>query len=121
MVQTSNFLIDDGIIIWFDGPEWDEVAEQAFRDDAKQVELYAKNNAAWQDRTGDARAGLEADVELANGEVTLVLGHGVEYGYWLEVIQNGRFAIIQQTIEQYAPVVLAHTMVKLRAARQGRN
>lgn len=116
-----RLLIDDGIIIWFDGPEWDDVAAEAFDKAALNIKTYAQNNAPWTDRTGDARKLLDTAVELDKGEVTLLLGHGVEYGKWLELIQDGRFAIIMDTLEQYAPVVIASTIARLKTAREGRN
>lgn len=68
---------------------------------APQVQGSAQDNAPWADRTGQARASLNADVS-AGDDITLELSHGVDYGEWLEVIQNGRYAIIMPTLESYA-------------------
>jgi hypothetical protein len=62
----------------------------------------AKSNAPWADRTGAAREGLEVEVSKEGGDIVITLGHSVEYGIWLELIQSGRFAIIMPTLEKYA-------------------
>lgn len=76
---------------------------QAMWDAADEAELYAKMNAPWEDRTGEARAGLYADVREEFGEIVLELGHGAEHGLWLEVAMNGRYAIIMPTLEAIGP------------------
>lgn len=81
------------------GPMLEELADKA----AREIQDYAQQNAPWTDRTGEARDSLTATASYDSGEVTIDLAHGVDYGYWLEVIQNGRFAIILPTLELYAP------------------
>src|SRR5687767_14986848 len=69
---------------------------------AAKFETYAKENAEWEDQTGNARQGLHAFVEeLARDSVQLFLSHGVTYGLWLEVKWAGRYAIIWPTIEAH--------------------
>jgi hypothetical protein len=63
---------------------------------------YAKANAPWTDRTGNARNGLDVAVENDGNALIMELFHTVDYGLWLEVIQNGRFAIIMPTLQGYA-------------------
>lgn len=116
-----TFLWVDGIRDWFDGPEWDDVVEEVFRDAAGRVETEARTNAPWEDRTGDARAGLTAQVASENGDVVLTLFHTVEYGLWLEVIQNGRFGIILRTLEEQAPDIMQKAAQAAFTARQGSN
>lgn len=65
---------------------------------ARLVEQDAKQNAPWTDITGQAREGLIAEVYTDSGEVVLTLAHQVEYGVWLETIQNGKYAIIIPTL-----------------------
>ena len=112
--------IEDGMIQWYDGPEWDEVAAQEFDTAATQLEQYAKANAIWEDRTGAARAGLTAWAQNDGGIVSVTLSHTVEYGFWLEVIQNGRFAIIGPTIEAEARRITYNAIRRIRYARRGR-
>lgn len=116
----SNFIIDDGIILWFDGPEWDAVAEQAFQEASGEVLTAAQRDAPWQDITGDARSGLETKVTNDQGEIVLTLYHTVDYGLWLEVIQNGHFATIMPTLERYSPKIMRNATSKIAKARKGR-
>ncbi len=65
-------------------------------------EEYAKTNASWTDRTGNARQTLHAEVQqLSKDAVALYLAHGMDYGIWLEVRWGGRFAIIWPTIQAH--------------------
>lgn len=69
---------------------------------ADEVLSYAQDNAPWSDRTGAAREGLDVDVSSQGNQIFLELFHTVEHGQWLEVIQNGRYAIIMPTLEVFA-------------------
>lgn len=118
-MANAMYIIDDGIEAWFEGPEWDEVTAEVFRDFAPEIEATAKSNAPWEDRTGDARAGLRASVENQDGLVVLSLSHSVSYGRWLETIQNGRFAILIPTLEEYHRQVAAEVARRVGRARKG--
>lgn len=73
---------------------------------AARMEAYMKDNAPWTDRTGNARRGLAAQ-RVSNGFAnTIVLYHQVSYGIFLETRWNGRYAIIQPTIEALGPDVM---------------
>jgi hypothetical protein len=72
----------------------------------EKVEAYAKLNAPWNDRTGEARDGLVADLYEEDGEIVLELAHSVDYGIWLETIEDGTFAIIMPTLEALGPEIL---------------
>jgi hypothetical protein len=74
---------------------------------AQTVENYAKENAPWEDRTGDARDGLAAEGDYSFYKYTIVLYHTVDYGVWLEIRWNGRWAIIMPTLEHFAPIFVA--------------
>lgn len=121
MPSGNRWLIDDGIIVWFNGPEWDEVALEVFKDAEDELADAARGNAPWADRTGDARSGLTAMALDDHGDVVLTLFHTVEYGLWLEVIQNGQFATIMPTIEALAPEILNNAVKRISDARQGEN
>lgn len=69
---------------------------------ANDMEQWARDNAPWNDRTGDARAGLEAEAEHMGFRQEITIHHTVEYGIWLEVRWNGRYAIIGPTVEHFA-------------------
>lgn len=67
----------------------------------------AKANAAWTDRTGNARSGLfgTAERDAAEKVVTLYLSHGaqLDYGIWLELANEGKHSIIMKTVEAHLP------------------
>lgn len=75
---------------------------------AQKIAAYAKANARWTDRTRMARAGLTAVTMRTATAVTIVLYHSVFYGIFLELKNQGRFAIILESLErQYGPIMAA--------------
>lgn len=94
-------------------------ARRAFEDGADQVVAYAKATAPWEDRSGDAREGLNADVYETTEGVVLDLFHTVNYGLWLETIQNGRFAVIMPTLETYASELFANAGGNIGSVEEG--
>ncbi len=62
------------------------------------MQNYARRNAPWTDRTGNARAGLFYVVKQEPGRVTIYLCHSVDYGVYLELAHGGRLEIIWPTI-----------------------
>jgi hypothetical protein len=80
--------------------------KDALEQGAEEVEAYAKDNAPWSDITGEARNGLTADVGEESGDITITLYHTAEHGRWLELIQDGAFAIIMPTLEALGPEIL---------------
>lgn len=117
--RYGSISITDGIIEWFNGPEWDEVAYEQFEIAARQLEEIAKQNAIWEDRSGDAREGLTARAYNDNGVIGITLFHTVDHGLWLEIIQNGRFAIIMPTIEEESRRITYNAIRRIRYARKG--
>jgi hypothetical protein len=70
---------------------------------APQAEAWMKSNARWTDRTGNARNGLTARSVVSTNSVKVVLSHSVPYGIWLEVRWDGKYAIIEPAIQEWAP------------------
>ena len=85
--------------------EFDEQAraklKQACRQTATEMEAYAKENAPWQDRTGDARRGLTGSWGLNQYVYYIRLAHSVRYGVYLEMYNEKRFEIIAPTLRLY--------------------
>jgi len=79
---------------------------EAARRGAEEMQAYAQANAPWSDITGNARSGLEATVSREGMDIVIDLHHSVDYGIWLETIQDGEYAIILPTIEALGPQVL---------------
>ena len=119
--NLSNFLVADGVMLWFNGPDWTKQAEEVFEDASSLILAYAQRNAPWEDRSGMAREGLGVEVSHSFGEVVLELFHTVDYGLWLEVIQNGRFATIMPTLEVYAPRVFEAAGGVILTSQEGDN
>lgn len=65
---------------------------------ALKLQNYMRDEAPWTDRTGDARKRLTGTVYRVKGGYQIILSHGVDYGIWLELAHEKRFAIIQPTI-----------------------
>lgn len=74
--------------------------------DAPEVENYMKLNAPWTDQTGNARNGLAARAYQDGDQIGIVLFHQVDYGIWLETRFDGKYAIIQPTIDEMGPKVM---------------
>lgn len=92
----------------------------------QSVQDEARENAPWEDRTGNARGGLffavdgfglepitgtvtpeakglMSDVAMERGDddtLIITLGHTVFYGKYLETSNGGKYAIIMSTLEQ---------------------
>lgn len=108
MARSGGVFIHDGIgpVLGYLFASAAENVADAMYDGKGAVEAYAQSNAPWADQTGAARAGLTASVDVDGGEVVLELAHSVDYGYWLEVIQDGTFAIIMPTLEALGPEII---------------
>lgn len=65
---------------------------------AAKLESYMKRNRPWTDRTGNAKARLNASTKKVSNGYQIALAHGVDYGIWLELANEKRYAIIQSTI-----------------------
>lgn len=73
---------------------------------ALKLQNYAKEHRPWTDRTGHARQRLTGKSSRVDKGYQLELSHGVEYGIWLEMAHEKRFAIINPTIEKVGPSVV---------------
>lgn len=67
---------------------------------AKEFESYAKANRKWTDRTGHARQRLTGYVEKLEGNkgFRICIAHGVDYGLWLELAHEKKYAILEPTV-----------------------
>lgn len=73
---------------------------------APEVENYMKLNAPWTDRTGNARNGLAARPFREGSTIGIDLFGQVDYQIWLETRWEGKFAIIQPTVDAMGPAVM---------------
>jgi hypothetical protein len=74
-----------------------------------RVQDYARRNAPWHDRTGNARNGLHADyIGDRDGDRHVIrVYHTVPYGIWLEIRWAGKYAIIWPTVQSEGARILA--------------
>lgn len=77
----------------------------------RDIEVYAKANHPWTNRTGNAERGLHADLEKSGSGLsqTVQLSHGpdIYYGYYLENSMGKRFAIIEPTMRVFNSRVIS--------------
>ena len=68
---------------------------------AIKMENYAKENAPWTDRTGNARQRLEGVTRwVGRSEIEIIVQHHMSYGFWLELAHERRYAILEEAIEE---------------------
>lgn len=82
--------------------------DERMKQTAEDIEEYMRQNAPWDDETGDARAGLTAEHSGRGFRHTIDLYHTVDYGIWLEVRWSGQYAIIIPTVEKFGPTTMAN-------------
>lgn len=85
---------------------------------ASELEGKMKLNRPWTDRTNMAKMTLSARVSQPDIKtVRITLAHGVDYGIWLELAHEKKYAIIAPTIREESPRVvedLKNLMSKLK-------
>lgn len=65
---------------------------------AQKIENYAKVNARWKNHTTNARTRLKGYNEPLPKGRRIILSHGVDYGIWLELAHEKKYAIIMEAI-----------------------
>ncbi|MFZ2488261.1 MAG: hypothetical protein WAZ19_09070 [Anaerolineae bacterium] len=73
------------------------------REWARIAQDYARQNRPWQDRTGNARQGLDFYPVQTDKGITIYLTTQMEYGVQLEVRRGGRYSIIMPTMTAKSP------------------
>lgn len=70
---------------------------------AAKGEKEMKEEAPWTDRTGNARQELFGEVSAEPDKLRVRLAHQVDYGVYLELCNNGRFAVLEPVAKRNAP------------------
>lgn len=90
-------------------PQRVRVAMNKYADElGRRMVQYAQANRPWNDRTGNARQMLHANIKHVSVNRTNVqLSHGVFYGKYLEfgTIRMPMYPIIKPTKEHFAPII----------------
>ena len=68
---------------------------------SKEAEAKAKQEAPWQDRTGNARQGLRGTSGWEGEILKIRLSHSMEYGPYLELCNDGKYAILEKTLNSF--------------------
>jgi hypothetical protein len=70
------------------------------QDLAGMLEKEMKQDAPWQDRTGNARKGLKGSSAIDDDNITITVSHSVDYGVYLELANDGKYAILKPTADK---------------------
>lgn len=73
---------------------------------AAKLQTQAREEAPWTDRTGDARKRMISYVSQEKKGYRINLAGGVEYALWLELANEGKYAIIEPTIRLKSPEII---------------
>jgi hypothetical protein len=72
----------------------------------QKIQEYAQANAPWTDRTGDARQRLKYNSEINDNGLTISIFHQMEYGIYLELCNNEKYAILKNSRDAMLPEFL---------------
>ena len=100
--EIDKFVVDLGQM----SNEVREDVQKVLKNTGFKIEASAKANRPWSDRTGRARQSLNGDSEWVGNKVRVSLSHGVDYGIWLELCNEGKYSIIMPTINKEGPAVM---------------
>lgn len=73
---------------------------------AKTMEGYAKENAKWTDRTGNARNSILGEFGWKGNKAVITLSGNMEYSVYLELANGKKYAILSPTIQKYSTEIL---------------
>jgi hypothetical protein len=75
---------------------------------ANKMQNYAKQNKRWTNRTGHAVQRLVGYVEKFSGftKIRINISHGVDYGKWLELAHEQKYAILNETVQKTSKEIL---------------
>jgi len=65
---------------------------------ASEAAKESKANRPWKDDTRHARQGLYGKVKKEGTKFIIEHGHRVDYGVWLELANDGKYAILSKTL-----------------------
>lgn len=69
---------------------------------ATKMERWAKENAPWTDRTGQARQRLTGQAYWEDKNIVVAaIAHQVDYGIWLELAHQRKYAILEKALEEH--------------------
>ncbi len=105
----SGFMLDERALTRFLSSEGErrlEAALSAGHALAGPMTRYARENHAWQSRTGRAAREIRADAGREGARVRILVTGGAPYAAALETGYGGRYAILLPTARAFAPEFL---------------
>jgi hypothetical protein len=108
-------------------PDYDRVINSFMTLAAVDGEAQMKEKAPWKDSEGNrddrtpgqARAALFTATNLAGTHKSILFSHGVDYGIWLEISNNGKDQIIMPTIAASGKKLMKSLRGTLNLVRKG--
>lgn len=73
---------------------------------SKKLENYAKTHKRWINRTGHAVQRLKGYIEEGINNIKVCIAHGVDYGIFLELRYERKYAILEESVRVNAKEVL---------------
>lgn len=70
---------------------------------AKDMESYAKSHIPWTDKDSDAKDKITGQSQNLGTKVRCSISHGVDYGIYLEMCNEGKYSILKPTIDAVGP------------------
>lgn len=71
-----------------------------------KLEAEAKEEAPWTDRTGNARNSIRGGADPYADGAKIYLSGNMEYSKWLEIANDGDYAILEDTVSSNAEGIL---------------
>lgn len=108
------------------GVDYEKVVDSFMVLTAVQGEARMKEKAPWRDSRGNrsdrdpgaARAALFTATRLAGSHKSILFSHGVVYGIWLEISNNGKDQIIMPTVASMGKQLMKSLRGTLSALRE---
>lgn len=74
---------------------------------APLIEAWMKQNAPWEDKTGNLRQSLHAEVDQLVDSIVINFDYGLNYGAFLEFAHAGKYAIIGPALDFWTVEIVA--------------
>ncbi|OBC11466.1 hypothetical protein A5784_35145 [Mycobacterium sp. 852013-50091_SCH5140682] len=108
-------------------PDYEKVVDTFMAIAAADGEATMKEKAPWRDSDGNrddrvpgqARAALFTATELSGKHKSILFSHGVDYGIWLEISNNGKDQIIMPTVAAQGKKLMKSLRGTLNTLRKG--
>ena len=82
------------------GPKIEHAVDATMQFGSVKGQAHMREHAPWTDRTGNARSGLFTIPNLIGKLKTITFSHTMSYGIWLEIKDNGKYAIIMPSVHK---------------------